>query len=219
MPKDFGRDTNIGYPYPSDQEVADTFANRLGAVQALVDTVEPTQESIRAAQEVIKNFVDSVEPTQLAMQETQAAMRGAQDAIQNAQTGMRAKMDKTLLPLTGEEIPEQDNPIVLADFPQYIYWNESDHPFQFGGGSLCRESGSWLNGEEVIVVIETMANECWAVIWDEKFSEESDLEGKKLPQLYNDGSGLRISIKQKSEGDGYHMWSYSFISAEREGGA
>lgn len=239
MPKDFGRNINIGKPYPPDQEIADTFSNRLEAVIALVDAVEPTQVSIREAQELIKTFVDSLEPTQAAMQETQTVIRAAQDAIQNAQViadskqdathegqvvthdkqfEMKTKMDKTLLPLTGEEIPGQDNPILLSDFPQYIYWNESDHPFHFGGGELCRDSGSWLNGEEVIVTIDASCDGFWKCIWDEKFSEESDIERKKIPDMFNDGAGLRIGIRQKVEGDGYHLWSYSFISAEREGG-
>ena len=102
------------------------------------------------------------------------------------------------------------------DLPQYIFLNESAHPFQFGGGTLKRESGSWNNSEEIIVIIQTKSPVgAWGTIWDEKYAAEVDFERKQLPQVYNDGSGLRISIKQKNEGDGYHIWRYSFISAER----
>lgn len=180
----------------------------LEKIEEVATAATQAREALAQAQDVIKGFTDSIEPTQ-------AAIESRLDHEESGLPALKGKMDETLLPLSGEEIPEQHNPITLMELPQYIFWNESEHPFQFGGGPLCRESGTWNNGEEVIVLIETNANECWAVIWDEKFSEESDLERKKLPQLYNDGSGLRISIRQKTEGDGYHMWSYSFISAER----
>lgn len=223
-----------------DVKAADRIMERIdnvaGATQEELDTLKASQETMKTSQETIKAFVDMVEPTQVGIQATQAdieaaqaAMQAAQVIMQNAQAVLQSgqvathneidqvqeKMAETLLPLTGEEIPEQHNPITLMELPQYIYWNESEHPFQFGGGTLKRVSGSWLNGEEVIVLIQTKESGGWATIWDEKFSEPVDFEKKKLPEIYNDGSGLRISIKQKFEGDGYHMWNYSFISAER----
>jgi len=199
--------------------------NRDGEVNQKFIEVEETQEMDKEAiiaadaasrEAVIAADTASKEAVLTAGAENQEATVSRLDHEASGLPALRSKMDKTLLPLTGEEIPEQLNPITLMDLPQYIFWNESDHPFQFGGGSLKRESGTWDNGEEVIIVIETKSGESWDVIWDEKFTEEADFERKPLPQLYNDGIGLRISIKQKNEGDGFHIWSYSFISAERE---
>ena len=120
------------------------------------------------------------------------------------------------------------SPVTLTAALQYIYSNAPGTPFYFAGGWISPATGAWATGEAVTVVVEVKFDGTnWRTVWTESFTAAPAQVAVAVPAdaatallnipkgFYNNGDGVRVGIKQTTEGAGYHTWAHSFIDAVR----
>ncbi len=184
-------------------------AEALATVHEFTDTLEPTQAALQAAQVAIRGLVDTLEPTQ-------AILQGELANAETRQVALKTKLD-TDLPTLHEEKTDVGHPLVLGTTDVYVYKNTPEAAFRFAGGYFKRISGTWLDGEEVVVTVERSLDDIrWTEIWSDKYiSDTGQHSPEAVPAFYCNGGGLRVGIKQKVEGAGFHTWSYNMLSLEQ----
>jgi hypothetical protein len=120
------------------------------------------------------------------------------------------------------------SPTTLTGSLQYIYSNAPGTPFYFAGGWISPATGAWATGETVVVVVEVKFDGTnWRTVWTATFTAAPTMVAAAVPAdaatallnipkgFYNNGDGVRVGIKQTTEGAGYHTWAHSFIDAVR----